>query len=230
MISRLPWAAVVSSGRWLGIAMLGIAVCTGGATADSVPRAEGDAITQLNRSTPHLAGERIDSDADGLSDEREAEIGTDPSNPDTDGDHLPDGREVNVYGTNPVASDTDKDGLPDGRELNLGINPKVADTDGDGVSDRRERNLGTNPRLVDSDKDGLSDGIEAAGATNVATLVTDRRSVPGFHLSGGNYTSVLLIGDLRLTAIALAGGLTVAVWGGWRWYRRTTSPIIVKVE
>jgi len=33
-----------------------------------------------------------DSDGDGLSDEEEAEIGTDPNNPDTDGDGFSDGK------------------------------------------------------------------------------------------------------------------------------------------
>ncbi len=35
-----------------------------------------------------------DSDRDGLSDEIEAQLGTDPSNPDTDGDKYPDGIEI----------------------------------------------------------------------------------------------------------------------------------------
>jgi len=42
-----------------------------------------------------------DSDGDGLSDEEEAEIGTDPNNPDTDGDGFSDGEEVRK-GTDPL--------------------------------------------------------------------------------------------------------------------------------
>jgi hypothetical protein len=48
------------------------------------------------------------TDDDGLSDAREEEIGTDPTDSDSDGDGVSDCREVNVYGTNP----TDPDDAP----------------------------------------------------------------------------------------------------------------------
>ena len=40
-----------------------------------------------------------DTDGDGLFDGAEIDEGTDPFNPDTDGDGLTDGEEVNDYGT-----------------------------------------------------------------------------------------------------------------------------------
>jgi len=43
-----------------------------------------------------------DQDGDGLNDTREAELGTDPANPDTDGDGTNDGDEVFIYGTDPL--------------------------------------------------------------------------------------------------------------------------------
>jgi hypothetical protein len=46
-------------------------------------------------------GEVQDSDADGLSDEEEADLGTDPEDPDTDGDGVEDGAEVDA-GTDPL--------------------------------------------------------------------------------------------------------------------------------
>jgi hypothetical protein len=55
-------------------------------------------------------GQAIDSDVDGLSDEREAQLGTDPHNPDTDGDGYPDGLEVKV-GTNPLSADSEPEAL-----------------------------------------------------------------------------------------------------------------------
>jgi hypothetical protein len=76
-----------------------------------------------------------DSDGDGLTDVREDELGTDPLKPDTDGDGLDDGTEVNVTGTDPLNPDTDGDGLTDGAEVAMGTNPRSADTDGDGVGD-----------------------------------------------------------------------------------------------
>lgn len=65
-----------------------------------------------------------DADNDGLSDQRELEIGTDPRNPDTDADELKDGDEVLKYGTNPVDRDTDKDSFVDGKEVQNGYNPR----------------------------------------------------------------------------------------------------------
>lgn len=65
----------------------------------------------------------IDSDFDGLSDVREAELGTDPQLPDTDGDGLFDRQEVDVYKTDPLDPDTDGDTYQDGDEVKNGYNP-----------------------------------------------------------------------------------------------------------
>ena len=65
-----------------------------------------------------------------------AETGLDPRNPDSDGDGILDGDEVNRYGTDPQSGDTDGDGLWDGEELfTAGTDPLFADTDSDGVAD-----------------------------------------------------------------------------------------------
>jgi hypothetical protein len=58
-----------------------------------------------------------DSDSDGLSDAFETAIGTDPHRPDTDGDGIPDGVELEHYGTDPLRTDTDGDGCRDGKEI-----------------------------------------------------------------------------------------------------------------
>jgi hypothetical protein len=58
-----------------------------------------------------------DQDADNIADAQEAEIGLDPSNPDTDADGVADGDELTIYGTDPLSGDTDGDGLTDGNEL-----------------------------------------------------------------------------------------------------------------
>jgi outer membrane protein OmpA-like peptidoglycan-associated protein/opacity protein-like surface antigen len=80
-----------------------------------------------------------DSDGDGLTDEEEAKLGTDPFNKDTDGDGLTDGDEVKVYKTNPLNPDTDFDGLKDGPEVfTYKTNPLDRDTDKGGVADGHE--------------------------------------------------------------------------------------------
>lgn len=103
-----------------------------------------------------------DSDGDLLTDIDEKVRGTDPNNPDTDGDGLNDGVEVNTHSTDPLKADTDGDGLTDGAEVNRhGTKPTEADTDGDGLTDGSEVNqYKTNPLDRDSDKDELSDGDE----------------------------------------------------------------------
>ncbi len=55
----------------------------------------------------------LDTDRDGLPDEREKQAGTDPGLDDTDGDWLSDYAEVVKYRTNPLAADSDGDGRPD---------------------------------------------------------------------------------------------------------------------
>jgi hypothetical protein len=64
-----------------------------------------------------------DTDKDGLSDVKEAQLGTNLNLADTDGDGLSDGDEVNVFKTNPLKPDTDGDGIIDGTEVKKGYNP-----------------------------------------------------------------------------------------------------------
>jgi hypothetical protein len=103
-----------------------------------------------------------DADHDGLLNTEEESEGTDPRNPDTDGDGVVDGAEVNYYHTNPLDSDTDGDGLSDGDEVNTyQTDPTKGDTDEDGLSDGDEVDqYQTNPLDSDTDEDGLLDGEE----------------------------------------------------------------------
>lgn len=70
-----------------------------------------------------LFGEVLDTDGDGLSDEQERSMGTDPNNWDSDSDELSDYNEVEVWKTNPLLADTDGDGYLDGSEVNNGYSP-----------------------------------------------------------------------------------------------------------
>jgi hypothetical protein len=106
-----------------------------------------------------LAG--VDTDDDGVFDNKELRIGTNPLKADTDGDGLTDGQEVQEYGTNPLERDTDKDGWGDASEIEKGTNPNAADSDGDGLNDLDEfTRHKTDPLKADTDGDGLNDGDE----------------------------------------------------------------------
>lgn len=65
----------------------------------------------------------VDTDGDGLTDEEEAALGTDPNIADTDGDGLNDAEEVRVWQTDPLNEDTDQDGFTDGSEVANGYDP-----------------------------------------------------------------------------------------------------------
>ncbi|OGH88738.1 MAG: hypothetical protein A3J93_01420 [Candidatus Magasanikbacteria bacterium RIFOXYC2_FULL_42_28] len=70
-----------------------------------------------------LFGQGVDSDKDGLDDVREAEIGTNPTQTDSDSDELSDGDEVIIWKTDPLKKDTDGDTFSDGQEVKNGYNP-----------------------------------------------------------------------------------------------------------
>ena len=63
-----------------------------------------------------------DTDADGLTDDEEAGLGTDPSNADSDGDTISDGDEVDA-GLNPMNVDSDGDSYQDNWEITEGTDP-----------------------------------------------------------------------------------------------------------
>lgn len=103
-----------------------------------------------------------DMDQDGLTNEHEELLGTDPTVADTDADGLLDGEEVFVYHTNPKIADSDSDGLIDGMEIKVhNTDPLLYDTDGDILNDYDELYLyQTDPLDEDTDDDQLLDGYE----------------------------------------------------------------------
>lgn len=106
-----------------------------------------------------------DTDGDGLTDEREAELGTDPTLPDTDGDGISDGREVEL-GTNPLKPDvwdTDGNGEPDAWDTNGDEKPDAWDTNGDGKPDAWDTNGDGQPDAWDTNGDGKPDVWDTDG-------------------------------------------------------------------
>ncbi len=100
----------------------------------------------------------VDSDGDGLSDERELELGTSLTSTDTDDDGFSDLLEVRLSasGFDPL-DPSDADCTPGLDRL---------DTDGDGLLDCEERFFGTNRNRPDGDADGLPDVVELMGGSN----------------------------------------------------------------
>ena len=114
-----------------------------------------------------------DADGDGLSNEVELQLGTNPWLKDTDEDGLTDGDEVSgvacldldnvtplVCTSDPTNSDTDRDQLSDGDEALAGTFPRVTDTDGDGLEDGEEVLRALDPRRQDTDSDFLIDSAD----------------------------------------------------------------------
>lgn len=98
----------------------------------------------LGTTTPPVAN--MDSDGDGLSDQQEIILGTNPLRTDSDDDGLTDYEEVNIYLTDPLNPDSDGDGLSDYEEIKIyKTDPLNSDSDNDGYSDKTEIDTGYNP-------------------------------------------------------------------------------------
>lgn len=74
--------------------------------------------------TAATASSTVDTDRDGLTDEEETRLGTATRSADTDNDGLSDADEIKTWGTNPLNPDTDGDTYLDGVEVQNGFNPK----------------------------------------------------------------------------------------------------------
>lgn len=75
-------------------------------------------------SLPQPPPQILDTDGDGLTNQEEISLGTNPNLVDTDNDGLTDKEEVKIYQTEPLNFDTDGDGYKDGQEVLNGYNPK----------------------------------------------------------------------------------------------------------
>src|SRR5260370_33713209 len=97
--------------------IISIQVVLAGASHGGVP--DDWAIAHgLDPNDPAMSFE--DPDHDGLTNLQEFQNGTDPHNPDTDGDGLTDGQEVLMDQTNPLLFSTDGTGISDGIEVQTG--------------------------------------------------------------------------------------------------------------
>ncbi len=187
------------------------------------------------------AAPSTDADNDGLPDATEAIAGTDPNNPDTDGDGILDGVEdANKNGvadqingvyveTDPTIKDTDGDGIEDG----------VEDANHNGIVDKTSTGvfLETDPRIADTDGDGFADGAEDANKNGVVDPgETDPRVKNATAVLAGSGAGPVLTdleggvgggGAAGLPFLALlAGGLWLR---RKRWMGMTASLLLVAV-
>ena len=122
-------------------------------STDSETKADTPVIPPVNTATDTTLIK--DSDNDGLSDEEEKRLGSNPLLMDTDGDSIPDNEEVGADYTNPL--DTDQDGIFDVLDL---------DDDNDGTSTLIEEKIGTSALRADTDEDGINDTDEIGNNTD----------------------------------------------------------------
>jgi hypothetical protein len=111
-----------------------------------------------------------DDDNDGLTDEKEGEIGTDPLDPDTDNDGILDGQDNCPKTSNQNQADKDNDGIGDACDPtdnssspSSGSTPSTPkDTDSDGIPDGQDncKNV-ANPSQADNDNDGIGDACDS---------------------------------------------------------------------
>ena len=129
---------------------------TSGQTVTDIPSQAADNLQDI---AAEIVEEQLppqDTDSDGIPDEQEVEMGTDPSSSDSDGDGLTD-KEEGEMSTSPTDKDSDRDGLGDSKEQDYGTNPRNRDTDGDGLDDGDEVKQGTNPTNPNTDDDRYRD-------------------------------------------------------------------------
>ncbi|MDC0713728.1 Ig-like domain-containing protein [Stigmatella sp. ncwal1] len=144
----------------------------------------------------------VDSDGDGLPDAIERDAGTDPFNPDTDGDGLLDGDE-----------DANRNGRVDPGETD----PKNADTDGGGVNDGEEVRRGTSPLNDIDDFLITGGGCSSAGSMGLLALalvsslpLLRRRRRAGGRGPWGGFGLVVLLGGMGLLGTPQASAQTAS--------------------
>jgi len=121
-------------------------------------------VVQPAAEKPRAEQPVADTDGDGIDDDEEARIGTDPTDADTDDDGLRDDEELSLK-LDPTNPDTDRDMLPDG--LEVGKNRGVANGNSGAFEPDRDPSTTTDAAHPDSDGDGVEDGVEDADRDGV---------------------------------------------------------------
>uniref|UniRef100_UPI000AD42FB4 gliding motility-associated C-terminal domain-containing protein n=1 Tax=Lacinutrix himadriensis TaxID=641549 RepID=UPI000AD42FB4 len=166
-------------------------------STDLDPNDYGDGISDPNDPCDPIAtGPTGDCDNDGLTNEEEETAGTDPQNPDTDGDGVLDGTEV-LDGTDPLDEcdldidsitltpsegwndlDCDSDGIPNGDEIGYGDTDEDGDPNFNDPDDDNDGVLTINEDYTDTD---VSDGeVDPTGDNDPTNDDTDGDDIPDY--------------------------------------------------
>ncbi|MFC1582647.1 hypothetical protein ACFL4W_03830 [Planctomycetota bacterium] len=109
---------------------------------------------------PEFCDPAADDDGDNLTNLEEFNAGTSPTDPDTDGDGIPDDWELanslDPADAGDAALDGDSDNLTNLEEYGINTDPAIADTDGDSFQD----DIDITPVDADADNDGMPDAWE----------------------------------------------------------------------
>ncbi len=137
--------------------------------SDAASDADSDGLSNLWEYNLKLNPRLTDSNSNGISDALE----------DRELDGLANLAELTTHSTDPSQPDTDMDTLPDGWELANGFDPTVhnstdadatndatADPDGDGLNNSQEADNNTRFDDPDTDGDGVDDGVEVGQGSN----------------------------------------------------------------
>ncbi len=138
-------------------------------SGDAASDADSDGLSNLWEYKLKLNPRLTDSNSNGISDALE----------DRELDGLANLAELTTHNTDPSQPDTDMDTLPDGWELANGFDPTVhngtdgnaannatADPDEDGLNNSQEADNNTNANNPDTDGDGVDDGVEVGQGSN----------------------------------------------------------------
>ena len=169
---NVPGTGVACATNLPGVCAAGLSQCSGNGiacvpniTPGSLPETCGNGTDD---DCDGVSEETCDDDGDGLTNEQETTIGTNPNDADSDDDGVLDGTEPS-FGTdsdgdgliNALDPDSDDDGLYDGTELGLGCGNAATNVaamhcipDGDGGATT------TDPLDPDTDNGGIPDGAE----------------------------------------------------------------------
>jgi hypothetical protein len=168
--------------------------------------------------------------------------GTDPTNPDSDGDGIKDGDENpdtgtaagKPYNSDPTKTDTDLDGYTDPAEIAGGSDPNdetsIIDTDGDGFSNNTEIAAGTSPTDINdfpqpganalwldfnnTDTPNPQPGYQSYAANNEVETDFVRMSYSAFGTTVGITPSWPDTTDNRVMQMQDRGDATAALWSG----------------